>query len=67
MGFLALTLALAAPAADPFPYAEAEAELSAEIREDELKAHVYRLALPSSRPQGPGARPPATSPMRSPG
>lgn len=46
MGFLALTLALAAPAADPFPFTVAEAELSAEIREDELKAHVHRLASP---------------------
>jgi hypothetical protein len=56
MGFLALTLALSLPAADPFPYAEAEAELSVEIREAELKAHVYRLASPEFLGRkGPGA------------
>jgi hypothetical protein len=56
MGFLALSLALTLPAADPFPYAEAEAELSAEIREAELKAHVYRLASPEFLGRkGPGA------------
>jgi hypothetical protein len=32
---------------DPFPFASAEAELSEEIRLDELKAHVYRLASPA--------------------
>src|SRR2546423_747936 len=63
-GILALALAVA-PGADPFPYAEAEAELSAEIRADELKAHVYRLASPGfNGPQGPGAapRPPPLAP-----
>ncbi len=40
-----LSLALGLPSA-PFPYAKAEAELSEEIRVDELKAHVYRLASP---------------------
>jgi Peptidase family M28 len=40
-----LSLALGLPGA-PFPYAKAEAELSEEIRVDELKAHVYRLASP---------------------
>jgi hypothetical protein len=40
-----LSLALGLPA-DSFPYARAEAELSEEIRVDELKAHVYRLASP---------------------
>src|SRR6266404_5723787 len=40
----------------PFPYAEAEAELSVDIRVDELKAHVYRLASPEFLGRkGPGA------------
>ena len=38
-----LLLSLAC-AADPFPFAVAEAEQSVEIRPDELKAHVFRLA-----------------------
>lgn len=41
-----LLLLSCALAADPFPYAEAEAELSVEIRDAELKAHVHRLASP---------------------
>lgn len=56
MGFLTLTLALSVPAADPFPYAKAEAELSVEIREEELQAHVYRLASAEFLGRkGPGA------------
>lgn len=38
-----LSLALAA---DPFPFVKEEAELSIEIQEHELKAHVFRLAGP---------------------
>src|SRR5262245_30190514 len=41
MPILALSLALSA---EPFPFEKAEQELSEEIREEELKAHVYRLA-----------------------
>ncbi len=42
--------------ADPFPHAAAEAELSAEIRVEELRAHVYRLASPEFLGRaGPGA------------
>src|SRR5262249_41584294 len=48
------------PAKDPFPYAEAEAELSEEITERELRAHVYRLASPEFLGRnGPGAAPAA--------
>ncbi|HEV3145319.1 MAG TPA: M20/M25/M40 family metallo-hydrolase [Gemmataceae bacterium] len=50
---LALTLVLSA---DPFPYEKEEAELSEEIRVEELKAHVYRLASPEFMGRsGPGA------------
>lgn len=40
-----LTLAFTL-AAEPFPFEKDEAELSEEIRAEELKAHVYRLASP---------------------
>jgi Peptidase family M28 len=54
-GLLALLLTTL-PAADPFPYADAETELSADIRVEELKAHVYRLASPEFLGRrGPGA------------
>jgi hypothetical protein len=44
---LVFALALTAlPLTVPFPFAQAEAELSVDIRVDELKAHVYRLASP---------------------
>ncbi|MFL5342209.1 MAG: M28 family metallopeptidase [Gemmataceae bacterium] len=50
---LLLSLALGA---EPFPYEKAGAELSEEIRTDELKAHVYRLASPEFLGRsGPGA------------
>jgi Peptidase family M28 len=50
-----LSLALRT-AADPFPYAKAEAELSVEIKVEELRAHVYRLASPEFMGRaGPGA------------
>ena len=50
---LALALTLGA---EPFPYAKEEAELSEEIRLEELKAHVYRLASPEFLGRrGPGA------------
>src|SRR5262245_5036974 len=52
---LALALALGA---DPTPVIDekAEAELSEEIRAEELKAHVYRLASPEFKGRrGPGA------------
>ncbi len=50
---LLLSLALGA---EPFPYEKAEAELSEEIRAEELKAHVYRLASPEFLGRrGPGA------------
>jgi hypothetical protein len=43
------------PAVDPFPFAAAEAELSAAIRVEELRAHVYRLASPDFQGRrGPG-------------
>ena len=45
IGSYAIALAFCL-ASDPFPYAAAEAELSEEIRCDELRAHVYRLASP---------------------
>jgi hypothetical protein len=49
----ALALALGA---EPFPYAKDEAELSEEIRVEELRAHVYRLASPEFLGRrGPGA------------
>jgi Zn-dependent M28 family amino/carboxypeptidase len=42
-------------AADPFPYAAAEAELSEAITQEELRAHVYRLASPEfAGRRGPG-------------
>jgi hypothetical protein len=42
--------------ADPFPYAAAEAELSVEIKVEEVRAHVYRLASPEFLGRaGPGA------------
>jgi hypothetical protein len=42
--------------ADPFPYARAEAELSVEIKVEELRAHVHRLASPEFLGRsGPGA------------
>src|SRR6266481_2318200 len=50
---LLLSLSLCA---EPFPYEKAEAELSEEIRAEELKAHVYRLASPEFLGRrGPGA------------
>jgi hypothetical protein len=50
-----LSLALRS-ALDPFPYAAAEAELSAEIKVEEVRAHVYRLASPEFLGRaGPGA------------
>jgi hypothetical protein len=55
--FPALALAFAL-GADPTPVIDekAEAELSEEIRADELKAHVYRLASPEFKGRrGPGA------------
>ena len=53
LSLLALAFALAA---DPFPYEREEAELSEEIRVEELKAHVYRLASPEFMGRsGPGA------------
>jgi hypothetical protein len=55
--FPALALALAL-GADPTPVIDekAEAELSEEIRSEELKAHVYRLASPEFKGRrGPGA------------
>jgi hypothetical protein len=53
LSVLALAFALAA---DPFPYEKEEAELSEEIRVEELKAHVYRLASPEFMGRsGPGA------------
>src|SRR5262249_22718091 len=53
LSLLALTFALAA---EPFPYEKEEAELSEEIRVEELKAHVYRLASPEFLGRsGPGA------------
>src|SRR6266436_8933043 len=52
---LPLVLALS-PAAEPIPFAEAKAELSVDIRVEELKAHVYRLASPEFLGRrGPGA------------
>jgi len=51
--FVALALLLAQ---DSFPYEKEEAELSEEIRAEELKAHVYRLASPEFLGRrGPGA------------
>jgi Peptidase family M28 len=53
MPILALSLALSA---EPFPFEKAEQELSEEIREEELKAHVYRLASAEFLGRrGPGA------------
>ncbi len=53
--FLFLALALS-PASDLFPFTEAEADLSAEIKVEELKAHVYRLASKEFLGRrGPGA------------
>jgi hypothetical protein len=53
--FCALALAVT-PLTEPFAYARAEAELSVDIRVDELKAHVYRLASPEFLGRrGPGA------------
>src|SRR6266404_6001240 len=50
---LLLSLSLCA---EPFPYEKAGAELSEEIRAEELKAHVYRLASPEFLGRrGPGA------------
>jgi hypothetical protein len=55
LGFFAVALALGQPTG-AFPYAKAEAELSVDIRVDELKAHVYRLASPEFLGRrGPGA------------
>src|SRR5262245_58827748 len=53
--FQLLSLALLL-AQEPFPYEKEEAELSEEIRVEELKAHVYRLASPEFLGRrGPGA------------
>lgn len=50
-----LTLSLAL-GAEPFAFEKAEAEISEEIRVDELKAHVYRLASEEFMGRrGPGA------------
>jgi hypothetical protein len=56
MAFLVVLPFALLPVDISFPYAEAETELSVDIRVDELKAHVYRLASRDFMGRrGPGA------------